>query len=152
MLDGRVLGASQVEYKPFGKRPLKREPLSIRLLRPSTRRRRCLFLRSRSHGTKFRQELALRARPCEAALRCVLQGGRWAIGAAARQEGACPRGGLFQKPCLHARKAAEEVTSLSSCGGSPSSGLLLALRMHKVVLAQNVKLITQLRLPGMSKP
>ena len=25
MLDGRVLGASQVEYKPFGKRPLKRE-------------------------------------------------------------------------------------------------------------------------------
>ena len=26
MLDGRVLGASQVEYKPFGKLPLKREP------------------------------------------------------------------------------------------------------------------------------
>ena len=26
MLDGRVLGASQVEYKPFGKPPLKREP------------------------------------------------------------------------------------------------------------------------------
>ena len=25
MLDGRVLGASQVEYKPFGKLPLKRE-------------------------------------------------------------------------------------------------------------------------------
>ena len=25
MLDGRVLGAFQVEYKPFGKRPLKRE-------------------------------------------------------------------------------------------------------------------------------
>ena len=25
MLDGRVLGASQVEYKPFGKPPLKRE-------------------------------------------------------------------------------------------------------------------------------
>ena len=23
MLDGRVLGASQVEYKPFGKRPLR---------------------------------------------------------------------------------------------------------------------------------
>ena len=29
MLDGRVLGASQVEYKPFGKRPLKREPLDL---------------------------------------------------------------------------------------------------------------------------
>ena len=27
MLDGRVLGASQVEYKPFGKPPLKRERL-----------------------------------------------------------------------------------------------------------------------------
>ena len=26
MLDGRVSGASQVEYKPFGKPPLKREP------------------------------------------------------------------------------------------------------------------------------
>ena len=25
MLDGRVLGASQVEYKPFGKLPLQRE-------------------------------------------------------------------------------------------------------------------------------
>ena len=25
MLDGQVLGASQVEYKPFGKLPLKRE-------------------------------------------------------------------------------------------------------------------------------
>ena len=25
MLDGRVLGASQVEYKPFGNPPLKRE-------------------------------------------------------------------------------------------------------------------------------
>ena len=25
MLDGQVLGASQVEYKPFGKPPLKRE-------------------------------------------------------------------------------------------------------------------------------
>ena len=25
MLDGRVLGASQVEYKPFGKPPLQRE-------------------------------------------------------------------------------------------------------------------------------
>ena len=28
MLDGRVLGASQVEYKPFGKPPLKREALA----------------------------------------------------------------------------------------------------------------------------
>ena len=27
MLDGRVLEASQVEYKPFGKPPLQREPL-----------------------------------------------------------------------------------------------------------------------------
>ena len=26
MLDGRVLEASQVEYKPFGKPPLQREP------------------------------------------------------------------------------------------------------------------------------
>ena len=26
MLDGRVLGASQVEYKPFRKPPLQREP------------------------------------------------------------------------------------------------------------------------------
>ena len=30
MLDGRVLGASQVEYKPFGKPPLKREPQALR--------------------------------------------------------------------------------------------------------------------------
>ena len=31
MLDGRVLEASQVEYKPFGKPPLKRElgPLAV---------------------------------------------------------------------------------------------------------------------------
>ena len=29
MLDGRVLGASQVEYKPFGKPPLKREELFL---------------------------------------------------------------------------------------------------------------------------
>ena len=32
MLDGRALGASQVEYKPFGKRPLKREGASQDLL------------------------------------------------------------------------------------------------------------------------
>ena len=32
MLDGRVLGASQVEYKPFGKRPLKREVASSKAL------------------------------------------------------------------------------------------------------------------------
>ena len=30
MLDGRVLGASQVEYIPFGKRPLKRENRHLR--------------------------------------------------------------------------------------------------------------------------
>ena len=30
MLDGRVLGASQVEYKPFGKLPLKRESLALK--------------------------------------------------------------------------------------------------------------------------
>ena len=30
MLDGRVLEASQVEYKPFGKPALKREPASSR--------------------------------------------------------------------------------------------------------------------------
>ena len=29
MLDGRVLGASQVEYKPFGKPPLKREKVDM---------------------------------------------------------------------------------------------------------------------------
>ena len=29
MLDGRVLGASQVEYKPFGKPPLQREHMSL---------------------------------------------------------------------------------------------------------------------------
>ena len=29
MLDGRVLGASQVEYKPFGKPPLQREILKL---------------------------------------------------------------------------------------------------------------------------
>ena len=34
MLDGRVLGASQVEYKPFGKPPLKRE--TGRPTRPSS--------------------------------------------------------------------------------------------------------------------
>ena len=32
MLDGRVLGASQVEYKPFGKPPLKREVASSKAL------------------------------------------------------------------------------------------------------------------------
>ena len=32
MLDGRVLGASQVEYKPFVKLPLKREALDHKLL------------------------------------------------------------------------------------------------------------------------
>ena len=31
MLDGRVLGASQVEYKPFGKPPLKREGVDVAL-------------------------------------------------------------------------------------------------------------------------
>ena len=34
MLDGRVLGASQVEYKPFGKPPLKREPEGRSKMRP----------------------------------------------------------------------------------------------------------------------
>ena len=29
MLDGRVLEASQVEYKPFGKPPLQREALCL---------------------------------------------------------------------------------------------------------------------------
>ena len=29
MLDGRVLEASQVEYKPFGKPPLQREPVDF---------------------------------------------------------------------------------------------------------------------------
>ena len=29
MLDGRELEASQVEYKPFGKPPLQREPFSL---------------------------------------------------------------------------------------------------------------------------
>ena len=32
MLDGRVLGASQVEYKPFGKPPVKRETLVLTLV------------------------------------------------------------------------------------------------------------------------
>ena len=32
MLDGRVLGASQVAYKPFGKLPLKREVASSKAL------------------------------------------------------------------------------------------------------------------------
>ena len=32
MLDGRVLGASQVEYKPFGKPPLKREALVCKVV------------------------------------------------------------------------------------------------------------------------
>ena len=32
MLDGRVLGASQVEYKPFGKPPLKREVEEVGLV------------------------------------------------------------------------------------------------------------------------
>ena len=36
MLDGRVLGASQVEYKPFGKPPLKREEPD-RLHRPRSK-------------------------------------------------------------------------------------------------------------------
>ena len=34
MLDGRVLEASQVEYKPFGKPPLKREASLLRLFEP----------------------------------------------------------------------------------------------------------------------
>ena len=38
MLDGRALGASQVEYKPFGKPPLKREAWTRELqLRPRSR-------------------------------------------------------------------------------------------------------------------
>ena len=32
MLDGRVLGASQVEYKPFGKLPLKRELAQLQVV------------------------------------------------------------------------------------------------------------------------
>ena len=39
MLDGRVLEASQVEYKPFGKPPLQREPQVIH--RDSKSRRDC---------------------------------------------------------------------------------------------------------------
>ena len=97
MLDGRVLGASQVEYKPFGKPPLKRES-SVRLrknlakLRPPQAensvaapqlfnalpsslalsavhpRRRFLFLRSRSTRRRVRRGAPNRAaRPCEAA-------------------------------------------------------------------------------------
>ena len=34
MLDGRVLGASQVEYKPFGKFPLKREAYALSVIIP----------------------------------------------------------------------------------------------------------------------
>ena len=42
MLDGRVLGASQVEYKPFGKPPLKREPGSCwAAQRPRLMERQC---------------------------------------------------------------------------------------------------------------
>ena len=36
MLDGQVLGASQVEYKPFGKPPLKREPRRLQSWRSRT--------------------------------------------------------------------------------------------------------------------
>ena len=40
MLDGRVLGASQVEYKPFGKPPLKKKGRLLRRRRPLRRRAR----------------------------------------------------------------------------------------------------------------
>ena len=69
MLDGRVLGASQVEYKPFGKPPLKREPLhsedGFRIpQRPRTRTR---ALRG---GTKGTAEPALLRIPPSACPRC----------------------------------------------------------------------------------
>ena len=37
MLDGRVLEASQVEYKPFGKPPLQREDSKSKTLRAGVR-------------------------------------------------------------------------------------------------------------------
>ena len=56
MLDGRVLGASQVEYKPFGKPPLKREPLHTSwsqttadkdlVAAPDTKNPRCTSMRA----------------------------------------------------------------------------------------------------------
>ena len=90
--------------------------LSMGLLRPSTRRRRCLFSRCE-----------MRCRWCERSassassrgrLRCMSQGGRWAIRAAATQGASSSAHAGFSRShaCTH-RKAAEEVI-LSSCGGS----------------------------------
>ena len=53
MLDGQVLGASQVEYKPFGKPPLKREaalPQGLALLAERFHRRPALLLALLGHG------------------------------------------------------------------------------------------------------
>ena len=49
MLDGRVLGASQVEYKPFGKPPLKRE-LGARVVVPKGHKRAHEFREGARHG------------------------------------------------------------------------------------------------------
>ena len=46
MLDGRVLGASQVEYKPFGKPPLKREIVTKKRLRRARTGRGSAFRRT----------------------------------------------------------------------------------------------------------
>ena len=71
MLDGRVLEASQVEYKPFGKPPLQRE-LSAGSAPSSRWRAAC---RSSTHGRESRsrprlQDEAVRASKCSS-VRCA---------------------------------------------------------------------------------
>ena len=48
MLDGRVLGAFQVEYKPFGKPPLKREEIGHRL-EGGSNLGGCIFIKKQKH-------------------------------------------------------------------------------------------------------
>ena len=60
------------------------------------------------------------ARPRRGRLRSMSQGGRWAIRAAARQGASASThaAGFSRSHACTRRKAAEEVISLSSCGGS----------------------------------
>ena len=72
----------------------------------------------------FIEELLIKARDAAALVRalCRLAGGRWAIRAAARQgaSSSAHAAGFSRSHACTRRKAAEEVISLSSCGGSKS--------------------------------
>ena len=70
MLDGRVLGASQVEYKPFGKPPLQREIPGMQgfpaLNSPHDLIQNCFMVDSccRNIATKLRATCPVRAVRC----------------------------------------------------------------------------------------